>query len=564
MQLRADDRLARQVEIARVRDDRAAHDIVGEDPKSGRGLLAALVLCLLLGGGPVLLWLAQDWEAGTRWLGVAAWVGLLAPALSYVYVALIEPARLAGRATHEWASAPVQPAKPEPAVVSEPDGPPVLLPPDLDARLLASARLGRIDDAIAANYLIINVPKDETGNDAETQVPGLFGEVELAAIVDANGKVLAVSADEAIALNEALHGHLSPQAATVFEAALRGESDLTQLATRGDGSLTAAVPILGHDNQVVGAMLFTTHAFPISESEFLQKVLQQMILPFAGIMLVVGVVVGALFGFLIARGLTRRLRNLSEAADAWSEGNFQVLAQDNAGDELSRLAGHLNHMAIQLQNLLQTRQELAGLEERNRLARELHDSVKQQVFATAMQVGAAKALIDRQPDQVKPHLQEAEQLVREAQQELTTLILELRPAALEGQGLAKALNHYVADWSRQTKVKADIRISGERLLPLPTEQTLFRVAQEALANIARHSRATAAEIYLGWEADEIRLVISDNGCGFNMSQVNGKGVGLQSMRERIEVLGGHFFVKSQPGVGTQVIARIVNPEKRST
>ncbi|MCB0173207.1 MAG: HAMP domain-containing protein [Anaerolineae bacterium] len=421
-----------------------------------------------------------------------------------------------------------------------------------------------LDDAIAANYLIINVPKDETGNDAETQVPGLFGEVELAAIVDANGKVLAVSADEAIALNEALHGHLSPQAATVFEAALRGESDLTQLATRGDGSLTAAVPILGHDNQVVGAMLFTTHAFPISESEFLQKVLQQMILPFAGIMLVVGVVVGALFGFLIARGLTRRLRNLSEAADAWSEGNFQVLAQDNAGDELSRLAGHLNHMAIQLQNLLQTRQELAGLEERNRLARELHDSVKQQVFATAMQVGAAKALIDRQPDQVKPHLQEAEQLVREAQQELTTLILELRPAALEGQGLAKALNHYVADWSRQTKVKADIRISGERLLPLPTEQTLFRVAQEALANIARHSRATAAEIYLGWEADEIRLVISDNGCGFNMSQVNGKGVGLQSMRERIEVLGGHFFVKSQPGVGTQVIARIVNPEKRST
>ena len=420
-----------------------------------------------------------------------------------------------------------------------------------------------LDDAIKANYLIINVPKDETGNDAETQVPGLFGEVELAAIVDANGKVLAVSADEAIALNEALHGHLSPQAATVFEAALRGESDLTQLATRGDGSLTAAVPILGHDNQVVGAMLFTTHAFPISESEFLQKVLQQMILPFAGIMLVVGVVVGALFGFLIARGLTRRLRNLSEAADAWSEGNFQVLAQDNAGDELSRLAGHLNHMAIQLQNLLQTRQELAGLEERNRLARELHDSVKQQVFATAMQVGAAKALIDRQPDQVKPHLQEAEQLVREAQQELTTLILELRPAALEGQGLAKALNHYVADWSRQTKVKADIRISGERLLPLPTEQTLFRVAQEALANIARHSRATAAEIYLGWEADEIRLVISDNGCGFNMSQVNGKGVGLQSMRERIEVLGGHFFVKSQPGVGTQVIARIVNPEKRS-
>lgn len=423
-----------------------------------------------------------------------------------------------------------------------------------------------LDDSVRENYLFMNIPKDDSKENTEgieAQLPANFGEIQLLAIVDNMGQVLAVKPDDEVAINEPLQPHLAPQAVEILEAGLRGEAEMSQLVTRGNGTLTAVAPIFDRNEQVVGVMLFKTVAFPVSESEFLQNVLQRMILPFAGIMLVVGVVVGALFGFLIARGLTRRLRVLSESADAWSAGNFQVLAKDNSGDELSRLAGHLNHMAIQLQNLLQTRQELAGLEERNRLARDLHDSVKQQVFATAMQVGAARTLIDRNPNQAREHLQEAEQLVKQAQQELTTLILELRPAALEGKGLAKALKNYVADWSRQTKITVDIRVSGERPLPLSTEQTLFRVAQEALANIARHSRATTIELYLGWELDGLRLVISDNGYGFNVSQVNGKGVGLQSMRERIEMLGGQFVVKSQIGIGTQVIAQLANSKIRS-
>jgi NarL family two-component system sensor histidine kinase LiaS len=215
-------------------------------------------------------------------------------------------------------------------------------------------------------------------------------------------------------------------------------------------------------------------------------------------------------------------------------------------------------MAEQLQNLLQTRQELATLEERNRLARELHDSVKQQVFATAMQVGAARALLDQHPEASKENLAQAEQLVRQAQQELTTLIRELRPAALEGKGLATALRDCVADWSRQNQIPAEVRVRGERPLPLRLEQALFRVAQEALTNIARHSQATAVELDLVWRQNQVILAIADDGQGFNVLAKDGKGLGLHSMRERIEALGGHLEVKSKTGAGTQVIAQVSN------
>jgi NarL family two-component system sensor histidine kinase LiaS len=273
-------------------------------------------------------------------------------------------------------------------------------------------------------------------------------------------------------------------------------------------------------------------------------------------MVISGAVAGVLFGYLISRGLTRRLRLLARAADDWSQGEFSTLARDTSGDEIGQLARHLNHMAVELQSVLQTRQELATLEERNRLARELHDSVKQQVFATAMQVGAARALIEQNPDASKENLAEAEQLVRQAQQELTTLIRELRPAALKGKGLARALQDCVSDWSRQSHITAELRVRGERPLPLPLEQALFRVAQEALTNISRHSQATSVEVELVWENGDIILSIADNGHGFNVSSTDGKGLGLQSMRERVEALGGQLEVKSKPGTGTRIQARL--------
>ena len=145
--------------------------------------------------------------------------------------------------------------------------------------------------------------------------------------------------------------------------------------------------------------------------------------------------------------------------------------------------------------------ELALLEERNRLARELHDTVKQQTFATLMQVRAARNLLDQDPAAAREHLEEAEELIKTSQQELGLMIAELRPAALEGQGLAGALQrlpgHLVAAYPHPGRVS---RSQNERRLPLEVEQALFRVAQEALSNVARHSRASAATVRLALRA----------------------------------------------------------------
>jgi len=259
--------------------------------------------------------------------------------------------------------------------------------------------------------------------------------------------------------------------------------------------------------------------------------------------------------------LTHRLDALAGAADTWSKGNFEVLVSDNSVDELGQLTQRLNQMALQLQTLMQTRQELASLDERNRLARDLHDAVKQQVFATAMQVGAALTSFDQNPSVAKASLTEADRLVRQTQQELTALIQELRPAALEDKGLTAALREYINDWSRQNNITAELRVRGEQSLPLLLEQTLFRVMQEALANIARHSKATMVDVHLAWEEDQVKLTLLDNGQGFNPDDNHGKGLGLRSMRERVEALGGDLSVTSQPEGGTQVIVRCDIPPK---
>ncbi|MCQ3972260.1 MAG: sensor histidine kinase [Anaerolineae bacterium] len=413
---------------------------------------------------------------------------------------------------------------------------------------------GWLHNVIADDNLVINIPTDE--GQPDSKLPGNFGPVVLMAVVDRQGRVLAEYPAETTPPEALLRTQIPAEAHANLEAALRGETEPGTLAQRtANNHIFVAVPIMQADQQLLGA-LFVELTYPIEESEFLWLVLQQTILPVGGAMLVVGLIAGTVFGFFIARSLTRRLRRLAGATDAWSKGNFEVLIQDSSADELSQLARQLNHMALQLQNLLQTRQELATLEERNRLARDLHDSVKQQIFATAMQVGAARALLAQQPDTAQTHLLEAERLVHEAQQELTTLIRELRPAALEGYGLAAALRNYTADWSRQNQISVEVRVQGERPLPLVVEQTLFRVAQEALANVSRHSAATAAEVHLACTAHQVNLTISDNGQGFDPATTNGKGLGLRSMRERVEALGGELVIESESQRGTRIAAKV--------
>jgi two-component system, NarL family, sensor histidine kinase LiaS len=198
--------------------------------------------------------------------------------------------------------------------------------------------------------------------------------------------------------------------------------------------------------------------------------------------------------------------------------------------------------------------DLAVAEERNRLARDLHDSVKQQIFATTMQLGAARVLLERDPSAAHIHVVEAEQLAQQAGAELALLIHELRPVAMGDQGLAAALQVYAGDWSRQSGIAAETHTQGAQPFPPATEQALLRVAQEALANVARHSHASAVTVDLTYAANSVLLRIADNGQGFDPRHA-AIGVGLASMRERVEALGGRVQVESGPGVGTTITAR---------
>src|ERR687894_150224 len=346
----------------------------------------------------------------------------------------------------------------------------------------------------------------------------------------------------------------------VLTAALGGEEDPWSLQARSpdDRQLYTVAPVKDDGGRVLGAVVA---AFGLPDLTVLTLVLFGV----GAIALTVpAAIIGTVFGFVTAWSLTRRLRRLAGAARAWSQGDFSVTARDRSKDELGQLSRELNGMAGQLENLLETRGELATLEARNRFARDLHDSVKQQVFATSLQIAAARALIQKDTDSAESHLGQAGELVRQAQKELNILIAEMRPAALEGKGLAAALREYVSRWSEGAEIPADFHVRGEREAPLDVEQALFRVAQEALANVARHSGAGHAEVDLTYTDADLTLRVADDGRGFDPSRGSGGGFGLQSMRERLVKLGGRITVDSAPGKGTRVtaICPFSDPSKR--
>ncbi len=282
----------------------------------------------------------------------------------------------------------------------------------------------------------------------------------------------------------------------------------------------------------------------------------RLILPWAVILILPAMLVSAYFGWLNARWLDVRLANLRKAAQAWKRGDFSKKVQDDVEDEIGGFGQELNGMAAELERLFQVNQDLAVSEERNRMARDLHDSVKQQITAASFQIGAAKALLDSDPQAARLSLEAAENLTHEAHQELNSLIFELRPVALKSGSLESSLREYVAHWNHQNQIEARLLVQGTWNPGALVQQEVFRFVQEALSNVARHSQASLVTLSLTAGPKEIGLTIQDNGCGFELEAVKEKGYGLKTMAERIQRLGGVFYVESRPLEGTKIMARI--------
>jgi signal transduction histidine kinase len=197
-------------------------------------------------------------------------------------------------------------------------------------------------------------------------------------------------------------------------------------------------------------------------------------------------------------------------------------------------------------------QQLAVLEERRRLTRELHDSVTQSLFSMSLLAQALPELWEIDRDEARAGLGQIRDLTRGALAEMRALLVELRPAALSERGLASALREQIAGFEQRAGLSVAADIVSNADLPEAVEQALFRIAHEALANVARHARARRVELTLRGQAP-VRLRIADDGRGFQPDLVGAGHFGLISMRERAAAVGAHLEICSTPGQGTELV-----------
>ncbi len=430
-------------------------------------------------------------------------------------------------------------------------------PDDFGVKLL----INNLDVLTESRY---DVFKIRDVNLSITTAPQLEG-----AVVDKNGSLLGVTlgelGDTAYDV-EQFKSRAFPEISELIQAALDGETEVERLFVKreDENTLLLAIPVyeksdnlnvIPGDN-ILGVIIIVVKSLPSEEflPTYIMGIIGTSLVWFLG----AAGVVGALFGFLTARYFENRFKNLYIAADHWSRGEFSESVQDTSTDELGQLADRMNQMAVQLQSLLAERQEIAVSEERNRLARELHDSAKQQAFAAAFQLGAAISKLDRKAakEDIKNSLLETQAAINIVRKELTDLIHELRPPSMEGRHLKDAIQQFVTEWAHQNDIEACLNVEPDQELTLERKQALYRVVQEALANVAKHSQASKVEIRLMYLDRYIHLAIGDDGIGFDVNQP-GSGIGLSSMRERVETLAGRLEITSQPGNGTQI--RIVLP-----
>ncbi|MFG2311570.1 GAF domain-containing sensor histidine kinase [Streptomyces sp. NPDC048566] len=214
------------------------------------------------------------------------------------------------------------------------------------------------------------------------------------------------------------------------------------------------------------------------------------------------------------------------------------------------------HAAIALTNarLHERARELTIVEERSRLAHELHDAVSQKLFSLRLTAQAAAALVDRDPARAKGELQHVAALAAEAAEELRAAVVELRPAALDEDGLVATLRTHVQVLDRAHSARVTFSGRGVRALPSAQEEAMLRVAQEALHNALRHSGAARVDVTLDKRGPGAVLAVVDDGGGFDpaATRAAGRHLGLVSMRDRASGVGGTLTVESAPGKGTTV------------
>jgi signal transduction histidine kinase len=214
------------------------------------------------------------------------------------------------------------------------------------------------------------------------------------------------------------------------------------------------------------------------------------------------------------------------------------------------------HAALAMENarLYERNRELSIAEERNRLARELHDSLVQKLFGVVLAAQSAGTLLDRDSGAAREQVERLQLLAQEAVVELRSLVFQLRPAEIESEGLAAALRKHVELLRRAHRRPIGLQLSGAPRLRPGIDEEVFRIAQESLHNALRHARAQSVDVRLEEGDGGLHLTVADDGVGFDPAEpgLRARRLGLTSMEERARALGARLEVVSAPGAGTRI------------
>jgi signal transduction histidine kinase len=279
------------------------------------------------------------------------------------------------------------------------------------------------------------------------------------------------------------------------------------------------------------------------------------VLTAGALILVLLLPVGALFGLFSTGRLIRRIRRLALGTEVMAEGDLRSRVPVSGGDEVGRLELAFNTMAGRLEEAINAERDAAGLAarraERTRIARELHDSISQDLFsASLVATGLRKALpaettLCRQATSMEVTLERT-------RREMRAMLMELRPVALEDAGLAAALEEMCRAYETRLGIPITARIELSGLTP-SVEHAVLRVVQEALGNAVRHGNPATIEVDVSSAGEKVNLTIRDDGAGFDLDRVAERhGMGLELIRERVEELGGTVHVRTAPQQGTTV------------
>lgn len=223
-------------------------------------------------------------------------------------------------------------------------------------------------------------------------------------------------------------------------------------------------------------------------------------------------------------------------------------------EDLRVLEGLGDQIAIAINNALlyEKIQKLAVLEERSRMARELHDSINQLLYSQVLYADASKKYITSgQPGQAVEYVQQLQESAHQALKEMRLMIYELRPSILEAEGLWGAVKHRLETVEQRSGLEARLQGNPDIKLPPEMEKEMYLIAQEALNNVLKHSRCSRVEVLLGVEEEKVIMLIQDNGVGFKFSK-GGGGLGLNSIQEHAQRMGGVCSIEATPGQGTKI------------